>query len=161
MCLRRSTLLFLYVIRTYRSVFVRGLLNLPKRLTPWVKFYFDLSLHIFSKDRHCLWKMCATPGACNNETRLFSSAAVVPQSIHWVSLPRCEARRRLFILTCDIFGNRQTNILALCYLFGKTYKPAHSSSVSQNQYSNTIHSTVACSRLSDSGEDATVKGTPQ
>ena len=46
---------------------------------------------------------------------------------HKVSLPRCEARRRLFFLTCDIFGTGQTNILALCYLFGKTYKPAHSS----------------------------------
>ena len=27
-----------------------------------------------------------------------------------VSLPRCEARRRLLILTCDIFGTKQTNI---------------------------------------------------
>ena len=34
---------------------------------------------------------------------------------------------RLFILTCDIFGTRQTNILALRYLFEKTYKPAPSS----------------------------------
>ena len=40
-------------------------------------------------------------------------------------LPRCEARRRHFIMTCDIFGTGQTNILALCYLFGKTW-PAHS-----------------------------------
>ena len=31
-----------------------------------------------------------------------------------------------FIMTCDIFGTGQTNILALCYLFGKTYQPAHS-----------------------------------
>ena len=30
-------------------------------------------------------------------------------------------------MTCDIFGTGQRNILALCYLFGKTYKPAHSS----------------------------------
>ena len=30
-------------------------------------------------------------------------------------------------MTCDIFNIRQKNILALCYLFGKTYKPAHSS----------------------------------
>ena len=28
-------------------------------------------------------------------------------------------------MTYDIFGTGQTNILALCYLFGKTYKPAH------------------------------------
>ena len=69
-----------------------------------------------------------------------SSAAVVPHRVnlpscvvtqrllcHKVSLPRSEARQRLFFLTCDIFGTGQTNILALCYLFGKTYKPAHSS----------------------------------
>ena len=31
------------------------------------------------------------------------------------------------IMTCDIFGTRQTNTLTLCYLLGKTYKPAHSS----------------------------------
>ena len=30
--------------------------------------------------RHCLWEMYATPGASINETGLFSSAAVVPQS---------------------------------------------------------------------------------
>ena len=47
---------------------------------------------------------------------LCSSAAVVPQ----VNLPRCEARRRRFIMTWDIFGTGQTNILGLCYLFGKT-----------------------------------------
>ena len=62
------------------------------------------------------------------------SAAVVPQSksvqscvarrplYHKVNLPRCEARRLRFIMTCDIFGTGQTNILGLCYLFGKTYK---------------------------------------
>ena len=41
---------------------------------------------------------------------------------HKVNLPRCEARRRCFIMTCDIFGTGQTNILGLCHLFGKTYK---------------------------------------
>ena len=41
---------------------------------------------------------------------------------HKVNLPRCEARRRHFVMTCDIFGTGQTNILGLCYLFGKTYK---------------------------------------
>ena len=30
-------------------------------------------------------------------------------------------------MTCAISGTGQTNILALCYLFGKTYKPARSS----------------------------------
>ena len=39
---------------------------------------------------------------------------------HKVNLPRCEARRRRFIMTCDIFGTGQTNILGLCYIFGKT-----------------------------------------
>ena len=39
-----------------------------------------------------------------------------------VNLARCEARLRRFIMICDIFGIRQTNILGLCYLFGKTYK---------------------------------------
>ena len=46
---------------------------------------------------------------------------------HKVNLPGCEVRRRHLIMTCDIFGTRQTNTLTLCYLLGKTYKPAHSS----------------------------------
>ena len=33
---------------------------------------------------------------------------------------RYETRRRHFIITCDIFGTGQTNILGLCYIFGKT-----------------------------------------
>ena len=41
---------------------------------------------------------------------------------HKVNLPSCVARRRRFIMTCDVFGTGQTNILGLCYLFGKTYK---------------------------------------
>lgn len=43
----------------------------------------------------------------------------MPQSI--------STEMRLFILRCDIFGTGQTNILALRYLFEKTYKSAHSS----------------------------------
>ena len=39
---------------------------------------------------------------------------------------RCEARRRHLIITFDIFGTGQTNTLTVCYLLGKTYKPAHS-----------------------------------
>ena len=31
---------------------------------------------------------------------------------HKVNLPRCEARRHHFIMTCDILGTGQTNILA-------------------------------------------------
>ena len=38
----------------------------------------------------------------------------------------------MFLMTCDIFGTGhscgQTNILALGYLFAKTYKPAYNSS---------------------------------
>ena len=49
------------------------------------------------------------------------------QLCHKVNLPRFEARRRHLIMTCDIFGARQTNTLTLFYLFVKTYKPAHSS----------------------------------
>ena len=41
---------------------------------------------------------------------------------HKVNLPSCEAWRHRLIMTCDIFGTGQTNILGLCYLFGKTYK---------------------------------------
>ena len=44
-----------------------------------------------------------------------------------VNLPRCEARWRHLTMTCDFFGTEQTNTLTLCYLFGKTYKSAHSS----------------------------------
>ena len=46
---------------------------------------------------------------------------------HKANLPRCEARRRHLIMTCDIFGTGQTNTLTLCYLLGKSYKPANSS----------------------------------
>ena len=149
-CLRKA-----YILICVCQVFVES--SKAFNLTPWVKFYFGLSLHIFSMVRHCLWKMCATPIACIKETWLFSSAAVVPPSkstelrsssaavvphkvnlielcsvsaalvphkvnlpscevaqrplCHKVSPPRCEARRRLFILTCDIFGTGQTNML--------------------------------------------------
>ena len=86
--------------------------------------------------RHCLWKMSATPGACIkpglvrrplcHKVNLPSCVARQPLC-HEVNLPRCEARRRHLIMTCDIFGTGQTNTLTLCYLLGKTYKPAHSS----------------------------------
>ena len=101
--------------------------------------------------RHCLWKMSATPGACIkpglvrrplchkvnlpscvarrplcHKVNLPSCVARQPLC-HKVNLPRCEVRRRHLIMTCDIFGTRQTNTLTLCYLLGKTSKPAHSS----------------------------------
>ena len=96
--------------------------------------------------------MSATPGACIkpglvrlplcHKVNLLSCVARQPLSghrvnlpscvarqplCHKVNLPRCEARRRHLIMTCDIFGTGQTNTLTLCYLLGKTYKPAHSS----------------------------------
>ena len=79
--------------------------------------------------------MCETPGACIkpglvrlplcHKVNLRSCAARHPLC-HEVNLPRCEARRSHLIMT-SIFGTRQTNTLTLCYLLGKTYKPAHRS----------------------------------
>ena len=69
---------------------------------------------------HCLWKMFATPGAG------IKPGLVRRPLCHKVNLPRCEARRRHLIMTCDIFGTGQTNTLTLCYLLGKTYKPLSS-----------------------------------
>ena len=118
-----------------------------------VKFYFGLSLHIFQHgsslslenvcDSWCMHQTGFSSAAVvpqSKFTELCSSAAVVSQSLvnplsrvarrplcHKVNLPRCEARRRHLIMTCNIFGTSQTNTLTLCYLLGKTYKPAHSS----------------------------------
>ena len=64
---------------------------------------------------------------------------------HKVNLPRCEARRRHLIMTCDIFGTGQTNTLTLCYLLGKTYKPAHSSATLKSLKST--HSTKLLEKL--------------
>ena len=83
--------------------------------------------------------------------RLLTHASMKPGCLarrllcHKVNLPRCEARRRHFIMTCDIFGTGQTNILALCYLLGKTYKPAHSSATRKSLKST--HSTKLLERL--------------
>ena len=117
--------------------------------------------------RHCLWIMCATPGACIkpgclarlplcrkvnlpscvarrplchkvNLTRCearrpFFHNVNLPSCVarrplcHKVNLTRCEARRRHFIMTCDIYGTRQTNSLASCFVFEKTYRPAQGS----------------------------------
>ena len=101
-----------------------------------VKFYFGLSLHIFSMVRHCLWKMSATPGACikpglvrrplYHKVNLPSRVARQPLC-HKVNLPRCEARRRHLIMTCYIFGTGQTNEHFNSMLFiRKNHKTAHS-----------------------------------
>ena len=70
-------------------------------------------------------ELCSLAPLCH-KVNLRSCVAQQPLC-HKVNLPRCEARRRYLIMTCDIFGTRQTNTLTLCYLLGKTYKPAHSS----------------------------------
>ena len=113
--------------------------------------YFGLSLHIFQHgsslslenvcDSWCMHQTGFSSAALCHKVNLPSCVArrplchkVNPPSCvarqplcHKVNLPRCEARRRHLIMTCNIFGTRQTNTLTLCYLLGKTYKPAHSS----------------------------------
>ena len=75
-----------------------------------------------------LWKMRGTPGACIkpvclarrplcHKVNLLSCVARRPL-FHKVNLLKCEAWRRHFIITCDIFGPGQINILALSYFFG-------------------------------------------
>ena len=89
-----------------------------------VKFYFGLSMVC-----HCPWKLCATPRACIkpvcfarrplcHKVNLPSCVARwplwhkvnQPSCVAWrplchkVNLPRYDARRRHFIMTCDIYG---------------------------------------------------------
>ena len=99
-----------------------------------VKFYFGLSMV-----RHCPWKMCPTPRAyikpgcfarwplCH-KVNLPSCVAWRPLC-HKVNLPSCEAwrplchkvnlqrydaRRRHFIMTCDIYGTEINKLNLLC-----------------------------------------------
>ena len=69
---------------------------------------------------------------------------------HKVNQPRCEVRRRHLIMSCDIFGTGLTTILTLCYLFGNTYKPAHSSATLESLKSthSTTHFTKGFNRVS-------------
>ena len=60
---------------------------------------------------------CQKPGVCPGERGCWSFD-LTDALFHKVNLPRCEARQRHFIMTCDIFGTGQ---LALFYLFGKTW----------------------------------------
>ena len=73
--------------------------------------------------------MCATTGACIKpgcaarrllcrKVNLLSCVARRP--LCKVNLPICEARRRHFIMTCDIFGTGHTNIIRK-----NQYKPAY------------------------------------
>ena len=120
--------------------------------------------------RHCLWKMCAIPGACIkpglvrlplcHKVNLLSCVARQPLSghrvnlpscvarqplCHKVNLPRCEARWGHLIKTCDIFGTRQTNTLTLCYLLAKPYKSARSCATLKSLKST--HSTKLLEKL--------------
>ena len=49
---------------------------------------------------------------CSHKVNLPASCEAQRLLCHKVNLPRCEARRHHFIMTCDIFGTGQTNILA-------------------------------------------------
>ena len=86
-------LLFVFVMRTYLNSFLKvyypsssetqGLtVNfhhehfIDPTNCPWVSE--DVSMCVYWIFQSCLLKMCATSGACINETGLFSSAAVVP-----------------------------------------------------------------------------------
>ena len=53
--------------------------------------------------------------------------STIPEEKWGTTRSLCESRRQHLVMTCDIFGTGQTNTLTLCYLLGKTYKPAHSS----------------------------------
>ena len=105
-----------------------------------VKFYFGLSLYIFQHgsslslenvcDSCCMHQTAFSSAAFvlqSKSTELCSSAAVVrPQSkftelcsssavVSQVKSTDGEVQRRHLIMTCDIFGTRQTNTLTLCY----------------------------------------------
>ena len=72
--------------------------------------------------RHCPWKMRATFGACIKPDCLARRPLCLKEN-----LPRYGARRCHFIMTCDAYDTGQTNRLALCFVLGKTYTPAHGS----------------------------------
>ena len=100
-------------------------MNLPKRSS----FKSELKVYTLSKillwimSSYFFWKMRATPSACIkpgclarrplcHKVNLQVSCEVQRLLCHEVNRPRCEARRHHFIMTCDIFGTGQTNILA-------------------------------------------------
>ena len=64
-----------------------------------------------------LTELCSSSAAVVRHKLNLPSCVVTQLPLcHKVSPPRCEARRRLFILTCDIFGTGQTNIYLFIYL---------------------------------------------
>ena len=152
-------------------------MNLPKRSSfkSVLKVYTLSKILLWIKPSYFSLEN-ACDSWCMHQTGLFSSAAVVPQSkcTELCSLaavvPQSKSTKlcslaavvpqsksnemwssgRYFIMTCDIFGTGQTNILALCYLFGKTCKPAYSSATLKSLKSTlswTLHSTKLLKKL--------------
>ena len=116
------------VKRTYLRVWWRStidlcLMNLPKRSS------FKSVLKVYTLSKILLW---IKPSYFTSENACYSWC--MHQT---VNLLRREAWQHHFIMNCDIFDTGQTNILALCYLFGKTW-PAHSSPTQATEI-NTLH----------------------
>ena len=59
--------------------------------------------------RHCPWKMGATPRACI-KPGCFARRPLC----HKVNLPRYDAHRRHFIMTCDIYSTEINKLNLLC-----------------------------------------------
>ena len=83
--------------------------------TPWVKFYFPLSLHIFQHGSSLSLEMCATPGACI-KPRCFALRPLchrvnLPSCVAWcplchkVNLRSCVARRPLCHKVTEIWSS--------------------------------------------------------
>ena len=129
-----------YLRVCWRSTIDLCLMNLPKRsslksvlkvytlskILLWIKplyFFFGkwvlLLVHASNRvvARRPLWHKVNLPASCKAQ-RLLCHRVNLPSCLarlplfHKVNLPRCEARRHHFIMTCDIFGTGQTNILA-------------------------------------------------
>ena len=98
---------------------------LGTRLLPFAFGLPYLLIELFYKV--CLW--CRRTVARSVYGHMITKFSRMGRLPHFLSYgpPPTRGASRLFILTCDVFGTGKTNILALCYLFGKTYKPAHSS----------------------------------
>ena len=113
-----------YSVFVNRSSF-KSLLNLRKAyiFESLLKAYYrsvfaeSFKTFIFQKFRRPLCHKVNVP-SCVARRALCHKVNLARRPLcHKVSLPRCEARRRHFVMTCDIFGTGQTNILGLCYLF--------------------------------------------
>ena len=119
----------------YQSVFVESskAFNTLSKILPRIKpsYFSAWFVTVFGKCVRLLVHASIKPRCLSR--RLLCHKVNLPSCVarrplcHKVNLPRCEARRRYFIMTCDIFGTGQTNILArgtqrlfsLKYLFGE------------------------------------------